>query len=275
MADTRTEVFISQFAKEFNVAFRQSKSLLRDSVKYYSGVGESINIPTIGNVTAQVGRGRFTNGTFTEPAQAQVNVSAQPVEAFDRIASLDPFQSNVDFRKSSIDTLVSAINVRIDQLIIAALAATAETETALPTANTMNKQGVVKMASVLNAKNVDQGDRTLVISSPAWEDMMNDTTLTSSDFMVNKALNDGYFSNVAGFGKIVQSNYLTATSDTDYTGREAYAFHKRDVALFSPKEFSVSIDKNADAQYWVICVAGLYGAKLVHDEIAWSDVSDV
>jgi hypothetical protein len=101
--------------------------------------------------------------------------------------------------------------------------------------------------------------------------MIADTTLTSSDYMKDKAIADGYFTNVLGF-KVIPHTETKVTATP--TGREVYAFHKDMIALYEPAPLTVKVNYSPDKDSWVVLASGMINAGLVQDKVKWAAIAD-
>jgi hypothetical protein len=104
---------------------------------------------------------------------------------------------------------------------------------------------LVSAKQILDEGNVDPSiARYLVCSPKQISDLLNNTTVTSSDFNTVKALAQGQISSFVGFQFIV-SNRLT----DDGTSRQVIAFASDGLKLAIGKEPTARIDERSDKSY--------------------------
>ena len=145
-----------------------------------------------------------------------------------------------------------------DEIISAALGTAltgkdGSTSTALPSGQKIAVASagltIAKLLSakeILDAASVDPSiPRHIVVSPKQISDLLNNTTVTSSDFNTVKALAQGEISSFVGFNFIV-SNRLNTDSNSD---RQVIAFAKDGIKLAVGKEPAARIDERADKSY--------------------------
>jgi hypothetical protein len=104
---------------------------------------------------------------------------------------------------------------------------------------------LVSAKELLDAASVDPSiPRHIIVSPKQVSDLLNNTTVTSSDFNTVKALAQGEINTFVGFNFIV-SNRLT----DDGTSRQVIAFASDGLKVAMGKEPSAKIDERADKSY--------------------------
>ena len=153
----------------------------------------------------------------------------------------------------------AAMGRAMDDEIIAAALGTAQTgkdggtATALPAGQKIAHGSagltIAKLVSakeLLDAASVDPSiPRHFVVSPKQISDLLNNTTVTSSDFNTVKALAQGEINSFVGFNFIV-SNRLTLDSDSN---RQVIAFAQDGLKVGMGKEPMAKIDERADKSY--------------------------
>ena len=151
-----------------------------------------------------------------------------------------------------------ALGRSMDDAIIAAFNASAKpgkagtTNTALPAGNVIAHGSagltVAKLISakkLLDAGSVDPSiNRYIVVSPEQIEDLLNTTSVTSSDFNTVKALATGTVDSFVGF-KFIVSNRLK----DDGTSRQCYAWAEDGMKLAIGKDVKAEITTRADKSY--------------------------
>jgi hypothetical protein len=99
---------------------------------------------------------------------------------------------------------------------------------------------------ILDNQDVDEEDRVFVCSPKGMQQLMNDTTVTSSDFNTIKALVDGTLADRRWMGFAwVTSSLLTKTANT----RNCLAWQKDGMGLALGKDVMTRIGERADKSY--------------------------
>ena len=152
----------------------------------------------------------------------------------------------------------AAIGRAMDDTIISALGGTAKTgkegttSTAFPSGHKIAHGSagltVAKLVSakkLLDAQSVDPSiPRYIVVSPEQIEDLLNTTSVTSSDFNTVKALVQGDIDTFVGF-KFITSNRLS----DDGTSRLCYAWAQDGCKLAVGKDVMARIDERSDKSY--------------------------
>jgi hypothetical protein len=153
----------------------------------------------------------------------------------------------------------AAMGRAMDDVIIAAALGTAytgkdgSTSTTLPSGQKIAAaSGGLTLAKLISAKEIlDSGNvdpsiqRHIVVSPKQISDLLNNTTVTSSDYNTVKALAMGEINTFVGFNFIV-SNRLGTDGSGD---RQVIAFASDGIKLAVGKEPSARIDERADKSY--------------------------
>jgi len=165
----------------------------------------------------------------------------------------------IDPTSSYARAAAAAIGRSMDDVIIDALGGTAKTgkdgttSTALPSsqkvavgASGLTIAKLVSAKKILDQNNVDPSIKRYIVVSPEQiEDLLNNTTVTSSDFNTVKALAQGDISSFVGFEFIV-SNRLSVDGSSD---RLCYAFAQDGIKLAIGKDVMARVDERNDKSY--------------------------
>tara|TARA_Y100000593_G_C4151542_1_gene257321 strand:+ start:51 stop:683 length:633 start_codon:yes stop_codon:yes gene_type:complete len=185
-------------------------------------------------------------------------VSLTTYEWADLIDDADKVRMLADPTSSYSRAAAAAIGRSMDDVIIDALGGTAKTgktgttSTAFPSGQKIAHGSagltiakLVESKKKLDANSVDPSIKRFIVVSPEQiEDLLNNTTVTSSDFNTVKALAQGDISSFVGFEFIV-SNRLS----DDGTSRLCYAFAQDGVKLAVGKDVMARIDERSDKSY--------------------------
>ncbi len=165
----------------------------------------------------------------------------------------------IDPTSSYARAAAAAIGRAMDDEIIDALGGTAKTgkdgttSTAFPASQKIAvASSGLTIAKLVNAKkildqnNVDASIKKYIVVSPEQiEDLLNNTTVTSSDFNTVKALAQGDISSFVGFEFIV-SNRLSVDGSSD---RLCYAWAQDGVKLAIGKDVMARVEERADKSF--------------------------
>jgi hypothetical protein len=165
----------------------------------------------------------------------------------------------IDPTSSYARAAAAAIGRAMDDAVIDALGGTAKTgkegstSTSFPsTQKIAHGSGGLTIAKLVNAKklldanSVDPSIKRFIVVSPEQiEDLLNSTTVTSSDFNTVKALVQGDINTFVGFEFIV-SNRLKVDGTPS---RLCYAFAQDGIKLAIGKDIMARIDERSDKSY--------------------------
>ena len=250
--------FYNQFSAYVQMLSQQMGSLLRNSVDVETVNGEKAFFDQVGSAAAVKRTTRHGDTPMVEtPHERRMCVLAD-YEYADLIDDQDRVRLLIDPTSTYSRAAAAAMGRAMDDEIIAAALGTSQTgkdggtSTALPSAQKIvhGSAGVtiaklVSAKEILDAASVDASiPRHIVVSPKQVSDLLNNTTVTSSDFNTVKALAQGEINTFVGFNFIV-SNRLT----DDGTSRQVIAFASDGIKLAIGKEPSARIDERADKSY--------------------------
>jgi hypothetical protein len=173
----------------------------------------------------------------------------------------DALQMLIDPKSTYMQAKQAAANRQIDDIIIAAFNATAYTgqegsttqafdasnQVSVNTGATnsgMNKAKVLRAKRLLDAAEVDDNERYAVASARQFEDLLNITEVTSSDYNVVKALVEGSLNTWVGFAWKRSARLGTSNSN-----RLCYFWQKKAMQLAIQKDVEGRVDERADKNY--------------------------
>ena len=258
MSTQITTAFVNQFSANVSMLSQQMGSLLRSAVDVESVTGEKAFFDQVGSVAAVARTSRNADTPILETPHSRRQVSLTTYEWADLIDDADKVRMLSDPTSSYARAAAAAIGRSMDDTVIAALGGTAATgkagatSTALPAASKIahGSAGLTIAKLVTAKKKLDEGNvdpsvpRYIVVSPEQIEDLLNTTSVTSSDFNTVKALVQGDVDTFVGF-KFITSNRLT----TDGTSRLTYAFAQDGLKLAIGKDVMAKIDERADKSY--------------------------
>lgn len=250
--------FVNQFSANVQMLSQQMGSLLRNSVDVETVNGEKAFFDQVGSAAAVKRTTRHGDTPMVEtPHERRMCVLAD-YEYADLIDDQDRVRLLIDPTSTYSRAAAAAMGRAMDDEIIAAALGTSQTgkdggtSTALPSAQKivhgsagLTIAKLISAKEILDAASVDPSiPRHIVVSPKQISDLLNNTTVTSSDFNTVKALSQGEISTFVGFN-FITSNRLT----DDGTSRQVIAFASDGIKLAIGKEPSARIDERADKSY--------------------------
>jgi hypothetical protein len=262
MSSQITTAFVEQYSANIQMLSQQMGSLLRDAVRNESIVGKDAYFDQIGKVTAQLKVSRHSDTPQIDTPHSRRRVSISDYEFADLIDQQDKVRLLIDPTSSYAKAAAYAMGRAMDDVIIAAALGSANTGvaggTAVPLpagnitavgtggANTMNIAKLALAKATLDAGDVDPSIKRHIIVSPTEiSDLLNSTTVTSSDFNTVKALVHGEIDSFMGF-KFHVSNRLV---DNAAGNTQCIAFAEDGILLGIGKDVTARIDERSDKSY--------------------------
>ena len=261
MSSQITTAFVEQYSANIQMLSQQMGSLLRDAVRNESVVGKDAYFDQIGKVTAIKKTSRHSDTPQIDTPHSRRRVSLVDYEFADLIDQQDKVRLLIDPTSSYAKAAAYAMGRAMDDVIIAAALGSANTgvsggtAVALPAGNIVaaNLGGTgMNIAKLASAKNIlDTGDvdpsikRHIIVSPTEIADLLNSTTVTSSDFNTVKALVHGEIDSFMGF-KFHVSNRLV---DNGAANTQCIAFAEDGILLGVGKDVTARIDERSDKSY--------------------------
>ena len=258
MSTQITAAFVNQFSSNVSMLSQQMGSLLRGAVDTESVTGEKAFFDQIGESAAIARTSRHGDTPLVETPHSRRMVTLTTYEWADLIDDSDKVRMLIDPTSSYARAAAAAMGRAMDDTIITALGGAAKTgkegttSTAFPSGQKIAHGSagltVAKLVSakkLLDAQSVDPSiPRYIVVSPEQIEDLLNTTSVTSSDFNTVKALVQGDVDTFVGF-KFITSNRL----NDDGTSRLCYAWAQDGCKLAVGKDVMARIDERSDKSY--------------------------
>ena len=259
MSTQITTAFVQQFSANIQMLSQQMGSLLRDAVDSESVNGEKAFFDQVGAASAVLRTSRHADTPLVDTPHSRRMVTMADYEYADLIDDQDKVRLLADPTSTYSRAAAAAMGRAMDDVIITAALGTANTgkegatSTALPSGQKIaHGSAGLTIAKLLSAKELLDSNsvdpsitRHIVVSPKQISDLLNNTTVTSSDFNTVKALAQGELNTFVGFNFIV-SNRLNTDSNSD---RQVIAFASDGIKLAVGKEPSARIDERADKSY--------------------------
>jgi hypothetical protein len=260
MSTQITTAFVSQFSSNIQMLSQQMGSLLRNAVDVETVTGEKAFFDQVGSAAAVLRTSRHADTPLIETPHSRRMVTMSDYEYADLIDDQDKVRLLVDPTSTYSRAAAAAMGRAMDDAIISAALGTAltgkdgSTSTAFATATNQIAAGAtgLTLAKLISAKEIlDAGDvdpsipRYIVVSPKQITNLLNSTTVTSSDFNTVKALAMGEINSFVGFNFIV-SNRLGVDGSS---ARRVIAFAGDGIKLAIGREPVARIDERADKSY--------------------------
>jgi len=230
MAISLSNAFVTLFDAEVKQAY-QGKAMLVGAVRQRRGVeGSQVKFPKVGRGVATA-RVTQTDVTPMNVGFSTVTCTLSDWNAAEYSDVFSQAKVNFDERSELAQVVGAAIGRRQDQLILDALSAASGTGTvanSIGGSNTnMNIAKLRETAKILNTKNVPSDGRHIIIHANSLASMLEQTSVTSSDFNTVKALVQGEINSFLGFTFHVLGDRSEGGLPIDGSSdRTLYAFHK-------------------------------------------------
>lgn len=256
MADTSADIFSVKYNDQLKVAFQQKQSLLSQAVQVQRGVEGSVaKFPYMGTFNA-VDRtiGSYAEVTSAEPLHILRTATLTDFNASIYWPKLSDVKTNVDVQSAYVDGTVSAINRKLDDLIIAAMAAGS------PVAGTGAWTFARHLGAIeaLNAAEVDLEDRFMVISPAQLSAIYNEPKFTSADYVSFQPAVNGQIGTLHGV-KVIVSNRLPVNTGVT----SGFYFNKKAVGLAIGKDITSEINYVATRMSDLVNAYGSAGAVVI------------
>jgi hypothetical protein len=230
MAISLSNAFVTLFDAEVKQAY-QGKAMLVGAVRQRRGVeGSTVRFPKVGRGVATA-RVTQTDVTPMNVGFSNVTCTLSDWNAAEYSDVFSQQKVNFDERSELAQVVGAAIGRRQDQLILDALNGASGTGTvanSIGGSNTnMNISKLREAAKILNAKNVPSDGRHIIIHANSLAAMLEQTSVTSSDFNTVKALVQGEINQYMGFTFHVLGDRSEGGLPIDGSSdRTLFAFHK-------------------------------------------------
>ena len=196
MSTQVTTAFVNQFSSNVAMLSQQMGSLLRGAVDTESVTGEKAFFDQVGEAAAIARTSRHGDTPLVETPHSRRMVSLTTYEWADLIDDADKVRMLIDPTSSYARAAAAAIGRAMDDVIIDALGGTAKTgkegttSTSFPAGQKIAHGSagltiakLVEAKKKLDANSVDPSIKRYLVCSPEQiEDLLNNTTVTSSDF---------------------------------------------------------------------------------------------
>jgi len=258
MSTQITTAFVQQFSSNVQLLSQQRGSLLRNAVSEESVTGEKAFFDQVGSVAAVKRSSRHGDTPLLETPHSRRMVTMDTYEWADLIDDADKVRMLIDPTSTYAQAAAAAMGRSMDDEIIAAALGTSKTGKSGSTSTSFDSNNqiangsadmtlakLIEAKKILDSNDVDPSIRRYIAVSPAQiEALLNNTTVTSSDYNTVKALVQGDIDTFLGF-KFIVSNRLAKTGDI----RSCFAWAEDGIKLAVSKDVMARIDERSDKSY--------------------------
>ena len=260
MSNQITTAFVNQFSSNIQMLSQQMGSLLRNAVDVETVNGEKAFFDQVGSAAAVLRTSRHADTPLIDTPHSRRMVTLSDYEYADLVDDQDKVRLLVDPTSTYARAAAAAMGRAMDDVIISAALGTSytgkdgSTSTAFDTSNNQIAAGAsgLTLAKLIEAKEIlDSGDvdpsipRYIACSPKQISDLLNNTTVTSSDYNTVKALAMGEINSFVGFNFIV-TNRLGVDGSSN---RRVIAWAMDGIKAAIGKEPTARIDERADKSY--------------------------
>ena len=276
MSTQITTAFVNQFSSNVQLLSQQMGSKLRGAVSEESVTGEKAFFDQIGSAVAQIKTSRHADTPLMETPHARRQVSIDTYEYAELIDDADKVRMLIDPTSTYARAAAAAIGRAMDDAIITAATGTAKTGASGGTDTTMLSANqiahgsagltvakLVQAKKILDNASVDPSiPRYIAVGPEQIEDLLNNSTVTSSDYNTVKALVQGEIDTFLGFQFITSTRLAVASSV-----RTCFAWAEDGIKLAVGKDVMAKIDERADKSYSTqVFYCATFGATRMEEE---------
>lgn len=274
-----TVAFVQQYTDNVIMLSQQKGSLLENTVQHDSKVvGKYRFFERIGATSAVKKTARHGDTPLVNTPHSRRRATLYPYEWADLVDEVDQHRMLINPESKYAINAAWAMGRAKDDEIIAAIWGTSyagddgSTTVSFPVARQLAQGSVSLTVAKLRAAKVmlDQSDvdpdepRFICASPSSIDNLLGDSTVTSSDYNTIKALVQGEIDTFVSF-KFIRSNRLPLVTTGTY--RAAYAWCKGGVGLGVAQDVRTRISERADKSYSIQVFLGMdIGATRVEEE---------
>lgn len=248
--------FVSSFDSMVKIAY-QEEGKLKPYVRVKSGVvGSTHKFFTMGKgvATPRIPR---TDIVPMNTSKSSATATLTDWTAGDYADVLELEKISYDEKQAIAKNVASAIGRRADQLILDAMAASANsTQIAASVGGSdtgLNVEKILRTKRLMDDVGVpDDGNRIMAISARALEQALLETEITSGDYNIIKPLALGQMDKFAGFRFLMIGTRAEGGLGVAANVRNNFAFHRDCVGLAVGHDMRVNIDWIPEKTSWLI-----------------------
>lgn len=257
MANTISTAFVNQFSSVAMHLAQQKMSKLRGTVRNEALRGEYGFYDRIGRVAMQEKTTRHADTPVLDTPHSRRRVPGQTWQYGDLIDNDDEIKMLIDPRSNYMQAAAMAAGRRFDQTIIDASFGSASTgkdgstPVTFPAGQTIGGAStkltvdlVAAAKQKLDANDVEEEDRFIVISPIALQQLLGETKVASIDYNTVRALVAGEVDTFMGF-QFIRSTLLPVATNV----RDCLAFQRQGLLLAIQQDARARIEERADKSF--------------------------
>lgn len=261
MSKFLSQAAVTEFDNEVKHEY-QGMGKLRTAVTLRTGViGEAYKFTRMGKGVANQ-KASQADVTPMDIGHARQTATLENWNAPEYTDIFDQHEVNFDERQELAKTIAGALQRREDQLVIDAMAAVtfAATNDSDPDTGRVFDISATRnfdLTSIRSAKGhlddieADAGDRNIAVRALALQKLLEDSTVTSSDFNTVRALVNGELDTYLGFKFHVIGTRAEGGLPGVAADRIAFAWHKDSIGLAVGIDMKTTIDWVAQKTSWL------------------------
>lgn len=270
MSAALTAAFIKQYSDDVTHLSAQMSSKLMGATRLHRDVkGSTYDFHKMAGLSAATrSAGSSAEVTGLDATSSVVTATLADFEVPIYAQKFDLLKTNVDAVKEYQVETVGAINRKIDDTIITAMAAASTTLTT--TAGGLTYAKLLELVTFFNTNDVAEEDRVFVVSPKALSEALNISTLTSSDYGQVLSVMSAGAGTVLGMKWILSSRLPLAVA-----ARTCFGFNKKAVGVALGQDVKTEINYipqrvshliNTTASLGAVVIDNLQIAKMVTNE---------
>ena len=288
MSTEVNKAFVQQFSDNLIHLAQQRGSKLMSSVRQQRITGKHAHFDRLGTVTAQQKTSRHSDVEYSNTPHSRRRVSPDDFYVADLVDKEDEVRMLIDPKSPYAMNMAWGLGRKVDDLLIAAATGNAtsidssdsSSNVALGSGQTIDEdfgtgsdsnltlEKIIEAKRILDSNDVDEFDsRFLIHNASALANLLNDTTVTSSDYSAIKALVRGEIDTYLGF-KFVRTERISGTADgTDTDPKLCLAYTKTAMGLAIGRDISVKMAELPEKHYATQVYASMtMGATRIEEE---------
>jgi len=251
MSKTLSSVAVTEFDSMVKHAY-QGVGKMRSAVTMRSGVvGDTYKFRKMGKGIANQ-KASQADVTPMDVAHSLVTCTLENWNAPEYTDIFDQAEVNFDEKSELASVIANALGRREDQLVLDALTAGTSTHTKLDQATAFDVDIIRGAGAAFDSVGMGMEGRFIVFNSVQKQQLLGDTTATSSDYANIKALVSGEIDSFYGFKFILLDDRdeggLAGGGTTDAT---AWAFHKDAMGMAVGMDVKTEINYIAQKTSWL------------------------
>lgn len=264
---------ITEWSMEAQHALQRKQTNLMSGVRVERAKAKTHKFHVVGAGTATVNRSRHTDINPMNVDASTVDCVMKRVEGAEWIEDFDALRTNLDLRREYTQSIMMALGRKWDEILVDD--GLNSNPTAVNTSNALNKAGLIAFSKEMTASFVPIGfeNRFMLVGESGLEDLLNDTTLTSRDFVEKQALTTGVVDNVMGFTLIYTDNSLLPVG-TAGTHRN-FAWWKKGVGVALGESMKLMVERVPQKNLTQVLGELHVGAcSILPDAVFYSNITD-